>query len=247
MIISTTIVADQTIHNKFYVLDNDITSLVGGSSINIELTFIDSTAAYSTLEIEAERWVHDCCLEIITKYRLSLSLKQNYNVYPKVTAYLRLRTPLSYIKLNQAANLVMLNIMKTENLAIKLFQASHAQMKVRITGDLYVSLSGASHLIMSGFVDDIASIYVHQAAEFDGRSCRINAFLVYVSSAGVAYVNDAKYTNMKLSYDGPVNITDEDSFNYNWINELFDVNSSATRTSDRLINYFLILFFFFNC
>ncbi len=60
VIISTTIIAThQTIHRLSQKLDGDITSLEGGGPIHLQLTFIDSSAAESILEIETEQWVHD--------------------------------------------------------------------------------------------------------------------------------------------------------------------------------------------
>jgi hypothetical protein len=100
---------------------------------------------------------------------------------------------------------------------------------------------------MDGFVDGAAIIYVHQAAEFDGRSCRINARFISVDDAGVVYVKDAQYTHIENSQAGAVHIKDseedEDLFDFKWMNKLFNFKSTAARTSVQLIHYFLILFF----
>jgi hypothetical protein len=240
-------ITDQTVLRLSYQLVDDITSFEGGSSINFELTFIDSNAAESTLEIETERWVHHCCLEMRTKPGLHINLKQNYTSYPTVTAYLRLRKPLSYINLNQTATLTMRNVMKTNTLFIQLSQASHAQVKVEIISRLYVSMSGAAYLIMSGFVNGTANMNVDQEAKLDAQSCLINVVFIHVSGAGVAYVDAEQSINIKTSQAGQVYMKDsikiENFFDFNRITRWFGFSNTAARTMDQSINYFFLLFF----
>jgi hypothetical protein len=141
----------------------------------------------------------------------------------------------------------MKNHMKAKDFFVELYDASKAQMKIQLTGDLHVSISDASRLVMDGFVIGATSINVHDAARFDGRSCNINSKTVSVSDAGVAYLMDGKYTHRTNSQNESRHIKDseehEDLFNFEEMDKFFGFTNTAARILDRSIYYFLILFF----
>jgi len=200
------------------------------------------------MEVETEKWVHDCCLKITTQSSLIIYLKPNYDYnYPKINVYFRLHKPLSSIKLNQAADLVMQNTMKTDKCVIELAGASHAQVKIEIISNLYVYISGAADMIMSGYVSGAANINVREAGELDARSCMINIVFVEITGAGVAYIDGKQFISTGTSQAGKVyqkgSIRYETLNIFDRIKTWFGLSSTASRTLDLSINNFLILFF----
>ena len=234
ILISTIIVADQTIHSVFYGLNDEITGLRVGNSIKIEITFIDSIEGGSTLEIKTEKWVHDCCILATTKPDLSISFTQNGYIFPAITAYFRLRKPLSYIELKGAAHLIMKNHMKANSFSVQLSGASSAQMKIQLTGDLDVSVSGASHLIMDGFVTGVTSIDASGAATFDCQSCNLNLRRIKTSRASFVHLKDEQNNRIIKAQGFSI---DE------WLRESFGFTNTATKISGRSMYYFLMLFY----
>ena len=246
-IIPTIIIADQTIYRSFHKLNHDVTALEGGSSISFVLTFLDINAAESTLEIETQRWVHECCLEITNESHLRLYLKQNRNNYPKVTVHLRLRRPLSYIGLHQTADLVMQNTLTTDKFFVVLVQSSRAQINIGIDSYLYVSLSDTAKMVINGHVTGAAEIYVQQAAELDTRSCPMDSATIDVNG-GVVRHGRIEYLSLNL-WKGLVTYNQSNeskmTFDFNWFEKLFGFMNTATRTSDQSIYYIFILFILF--
>ena len=234
--IFTLILTDHpTRQRSFYKLDHDVTSLEVGSSIYVELTFIDSNAAESVLEIETDKWVHDCCLEITKKGHLRLYLKPNPDGYPKVIAYLRLRKPICYINLNQAAHLVMQNVLQTEQFFVELFQATRAHMKVQISSHLYVSLSDAAKMSVHGFANDTARIHVRQAAKLDARCCHINKLFGQVTGAGLVEFSSVKTFNLTAAETGQIRYDNSSKFNdlsdFNWMKKRCGSTGARSRRS----------------
>ena len=134
-----------------YKLDSDITALVGDNIINYELTRIDSSGPMSTLEIETEQWVHDCCFIITSQPVLRIRLKQENN-YPKITAYLRLRTPLSSIVMTGTGTILTTNSIQSDTLTLEIAGNSRANVEVEIYSKLDVIISGTGEVIMNGNV-----------------------------------------------------------------------------------------------
>jgi hypothetical protein len=250
VIISATVVIadDRTVRRIHYSIDQDITSFAGGSSINFELNFSNSSASLSYMQIETEQWLHDCCLVITTENGLNVYLKQNYDDYPKVTVYLHLRKPLLSIYLNGAADLIMHNTMKTNTLLLQISGASQAQVKVEIISELYVYISGAADMTMSGFVKGNAFIDVSGAAELRAQTCPMNIVYVQASGAGVAYVIGERVDISTsgaavVHHKGPLGNTKNLSIG-RWFRSLFPFNkNAASRTLDKPIKYYFILFF----
>lgn len=181
------IIADRTIRRLNYKLDSDVTAIVGDNIINFELTRIESTAVMSVLEIETEQWVHDCCFSITSQPVLRIRLKQETN-YPKITAYLRLRTPLSSIVMTGTGNLHSTNSLQSDSLIIELAGTSKAQIDVEISSKLEMIISGTAQMILSGHVKGTGYIRLTGAGEFDGRTCPMNTITVDVTGVGTAYV-----------------------------------------------------------
>ena len=179
--------ADRTIRRLTYKLDSDITAIVGDNTISYELTRIETTAVMSVLEIETEQWVHDCCFSITSQPVLRIRLKQETN-YPKITAYLRLRTPLSSIVMTGTGNLHSTNSLQSDNLIVELAGTSKAQMDVEISSKLEMIISGTAQIILTGHVKGTGYVRLTGAGEFDGRACPMSTVIVDVTGVGTAYV-----------------------------------------------------------
>lgn len=246
LLIATMILAEQSTRQRsFYKLDRDVTSLEVGSSIHVELTFTDSNSPESVLEIETDKWVHDCCLEITKKGHLRLYLKPNQQAYPQVTAYLRLRKPICYINLNQRAHLVMQNVLKTDQFFVELFQATHAHMKLQISSYLYISLSDAARMSVHGLVNESARFHVRQAAKLDARCCHINKLVGQVNDAGSVELSSVKSFNLtavdmgQIRYDNSSKFVD--LFDFNWMKKRCGSGGATVRSSVKKISMFLVV------
>ncbi|CAF0972894.1 unnamed protein product [Adineta steineri] len=260
----TIIKTDRTIRRLPYKLDGDITALVGDSIISYELTRIDTSGPMSTLEIETEQWVHDCCLIITSQSELRIRLKAENN-YPKITAYLRLRTSLSSIVMSGTAMITTTNSIQSDSLLLKVSGASKAQLQVEITSKLNVILSGAAQITMTGNVRGAGCILLSGAGKFDGRACPMNTVIVDVSGAGTAYVIGEQAVDVAVRgaghvyYQGPLRsqrVSGAGSINGHGsidglgsINSLFssigEIFNSSTTTMKISINFYIICFFFY--
>jgi hypothetical protein len=246
LIISTALVtADRTIRRLHYKLDGDITSFEGGNAIIFESTFIDSDA--SSLEIETEQWVHDYDLEITAPPHLHIYVKQSTNYYPKITAYLRLHKPLSAITLAGASILTTVNSLITDTLSLQLAGSSKAHVTLEINSRLYASVSDAAKLFINGFVKDTGYVYVSGAGKVNAFSCPMNIVIADVKGAGIAYVIGQQAVDIntsgsgKVYYRGP--LRKKTSNNFSWINSLFSFDDITSKTSNKSMSYFFMLFF----
>ena len=210
LFISITIIpADQAIRRLTYKLDSDITSLVGDNLIDYELTRIDSNGPMSTLEIETEQWVHDCCFIITSQPVLRIRLKQENN-YPKITAYLRLRTPLSSIVMTGTGTISTTNSIQSDSLTLEIAGNSKAQMEVEIVSKLDVIISGTGEIKMSGNVRGNGYVRLTGTGEFDGRRCPMKTVIVDVTGVGTAYVVGEQAVDVAIGgighvyYHGPL-------------------------------------------
>lgn len=178
---------DRSVRRLTYKLDSDITALVGDNIIDYELTRVDSNGPMSTLEIETEQWVHDCCFVITSQPVLRIRLKQENN-YPKITAYLRLRTPLSSIVMTGTGNLLTTNSIQSDSLIFEIAGTSKAKIEVEIVSKLDVIISGTGAVILMGSVRGNGYIRLTGAGEFDGRACPMKTVIIDVTGVGTAYV-----------------------------------------------------------
>ncbi|CAF3666773.1 unnamed protein product [Adineta steineri] len=218
-----TILTNRTIiHRLPYKLHSDITALVGDNIINYELTRIDASSPMSTLEIETEQWVHDCCFIVTSQPVLRIRLKAENN-YPKITAYLRLRTSLSSIVMTGTGMITTTNSIQSDSLVLELAGTGDTHLHVDITskldvilsgtGDAHlqvvtskldVILSGAGDITMTGNVRGAADIRLTDTGDFDGRACPMNTVIVDVSGAGTAYVNGEQAVDVAVTGTGDV-------------------------------------------
>jgi hypothetical protein len=248
LLISITIVtSDQTVRRLTYKLDSDITALVGDNIINYELTRIDSTAIMSVLEIETEQWVHDCCFVITSQPVLRIRLKQENN-YPKITAYLRLRTPLSSIVMTGTGNILTTNSIKSDSLIFELSGTCKAQLNVEISSKLDVIISGTGEIVITGSVKGNAYVRLTGAGEFDGRACPMNTVIVDVTGVGTAYVIGEQAVDVAVGgvghvyYHGP--LRNQRVTGLGSIDSLFNADGKAFKSSTirKSINYCFIFF-----
>lgn len=179
--------ADRTVRRLTYKLDSDVTAILGENIIDYELTRIDSHSSMSILEIETEQWVHDCCLVITTQPSLRIRL-QNENNYPKITAYLQLRTPLSSISMRGTGNIRTRNRLESDSLVFESSGTSNALLHVEISTKIDIILSGSGEIVLEGRVRGLASIRLTGTGRFDGRQCPMSRVIVGVSGIGTAYV-----------------------------------------------------------
>jgi hypothetical protein len=249
-ILITIIFADRTIRRLTYKLDSDITSLVGDNIINYELTRIDSSGPMSTLEIETEQWVHDCCFIITSQPVLRIRLKQENN-YPKITAYLRLRTPLSSIVMTGTGTILTTNSIQSDSLTFEIAGTSKAQIQVEISSKLDVIISGTGEIIMTGNVRGNAYIRLTGAGEFDGRACPMNTVIVDVTGVGTAYVIGEQAVDVAIGgvghvyYHGP--LRNQRVNGLGSINSLLNTDGRGFRSSTvrirKSLNYYFMFFF----
>jgi hypothetical protein len=244
---TTITLADKTIRRLSYDLTNDITSLKGSHIIHFIVTFIDSTSSISTLEIETEQWVHDCCIVITTTPFLRMDLKPNVSYYPKITAYLRLIKPLTSITLSGTATLSTSNIIKTDKLSLKLSGASEAQVNIEIISQLNVDVSGASELDINGVVSGTGTIYASGAAEVRTSTCSMNIVTGHVSGAASVSLNGEQASEITTSGAGEVLygglLRKHKQLDVGkWFKSLFSVNNSASNMVNKIIKYYFIFF-----
>ena len=209
LIFITIIPAYRATRRLTYKLDSDITALVGDNIINYELTRIDSNGPMSTLEIETEQWVHDCCFIITSQPVLRIRLKQENN-YPKITAYLRLRTPLSSIVMTGTGTISTTNSIQSDSLTLEIAGNSRANVEVDIYSKLDVIISGTGEVTMNGNVRGNAYIRLTGTGEFDGRRCPMKTVTVDVTGVGTAYVIGEQAVDVAIGgvghvyYHGPL-------------------------------------------
>ncbi|CAF0855380.1 unnamed protein product [Adineta ricciae] len=245
------ILADRTIRRLTYKLDSDITGFVGDNIVNYDLTRIDSSSPMSTLEIETEQWVHDCCFLITSQPVLRIRLKQDNN-YPKITAYLRLRTPLSSLVMTGTGTLTTTNTIQSDSLMIEISGTCKAQMQVEIASKLDLIISGTGQVTMTGNVKGNGYIRLTGIGEFDGRACPMDTVTVDVASIGTAYVVGNEAVDVAVGgvglvyYHGP--LRNQRVNGYGSINTLTNIDGKLSRSSTITIytpvNYFLILFYY---
>ena len=246
----TIINADRTIRRLPYKLDSDITAIVSDNIINYELTRIDSTGPTSFLEIETEQWVHDCCFIITAQPVLRIRLRQENN-YPKITAYLRLRTPLSSIIMGGTGTILTKNSIQSDSLTFELSGTSKAQLQVEILSKLDVLISGTGEVIVTGNVKGTGYIRLTGAGEFNGQACPMNTVIVDVTGVGTAYVIGEQAVDVAIGgvghvyYYGPlrnqrVNGLGSISSLLNRDGRAFN---SSTITIAKSINYYFTIFF----
>jgi len=253
LLISITIItADRTIRRLTYKLDSDITAFVGDNIINYELTRIDSSAPMSILEIETEQWVHDCCLIITCQPVLRIRLKHENN-YPKITAYLRLRTTLSSIVMTGTGTISTTNSIQSDSLTFEVSGTSKAQLQVEISSKLEVIISGTGEVTLTGNVRGNGYIRLTGAGEFDGRACPMNTVIVDVTGVGTAYVIGEQAVDVAVGgvghvyYHGP--LRNQRVNGLGSIDSLSKANGKLLRSSTiaigKSINYYLMFFFFY--
>jgi hypothetical protein len=251
LLISTKIIStDRAVRRLTYKLDSDITSLVGDNIINYELTRIDSNGPMSTLEIETEQWVHDCCFIITSQPVLRIRLKQENN-YPKITAYLRLRTPLSSIVMTGTGTILTTNSIQSDSLTLEISGTSKAQIQVEIYSKLDVIISGTGTIIMTGNVRGNGYIRLTGAGEFDGRACPMKTLIVDVTGVGTAYVIGEQAVDVAVGgvgqvfYHGP--LRNQRVNGVGSINSLLNTDGKGFRSStgriEKSINYYFIVLF----
>ena len=187
LLLISSILTDRIVRRLNYKLDSDITALVADNIINYELTRIDSNGPMSTLEIETEQWVHDCCFLITSQPVLRIRLKQENN-YPKITAYLRLRTPLSSIVMTGTGSMSTTNAIQSDTITIEISGTCRADLQVEIYSKFDVILSGTASMKLTGNVRGNAYVRLTGAGEFDGRQCPMKTVIVDVTGVGTAYV-----------------------------------------------------------
>jgi hypothetical protein len=253
LLISIAIIpADRAIIRRLtYKLDSDITSLVGDNIINYELTRIDSNGPMSTLEIETEQWVHDCCFIITSQPVLRIRLKQENN-YPKITAYLRLRTQLSSIVMTGTGTILTTNSIQSDSLTLEIAGSSKAQIEVEIYSKLDVIISGTGEILMNGNVRGNAYIRLTGTGEFDGRRCPMKTVIVDVTGVGTAYVIGEQAVDVAIGgvghvyYLGP--LRNQRVNGLGSISSLLNMDGkglkSSTRRNTTSMNYFILCCFF---
>jgi hypothetical protein len=244
--------ADRSVRRLTYKLDSDITSLVGDNIINYELTRIDPNGPMSTLEIETEQWVHDCCFIITSQPVLRIRLKQENN-YPKITAYLRLRTPLSSIVMTGTGTILTTNSIQSDSLTFEIAGTSKAKIEVEISSKLDVVISGTGEVILTGNVLGTGYVRLTGAGEFDGRACPMKTVVIDVAGIGTAYVIGEQAVDVFIGgighvyYHGP--LRNQRVNGLGSINSLLNMvgrgfRSSTTRI-EKSINYIILCFFFY--
>ena len=245
---ATVLTADRTVRRLSYKLDSDITALVGDSIINYDVTRIESSAVSSTLEIETEQWVHDCCFIITGQPVLRIRLKHETN-YPKITAYLRLRTPLSSIVMTGTGMILSSNTLQSDSLTVELSGTSSAQLQVEIMTKLDVLISGTGAIALTGQVKGTGHIRLTGAGEFDGRGCPMNTAIVDVTGVGTAYVVGEQAVDVAIGgvghvyYHGP--LRNQRVNGLGSIDSLSNAEARALKSSTiagRSMNFFLLLF-----
>ncbi|CAF1187097.1 unnamed protein product [Adineta steineri] len=247
----TIIKTDRTIRRLPYKLDSDITAFVGDNIINYELTRIDTSGPMSTLEIETEQWVHDCCFIVTSQPVLRIRLKAENN-YPKITAYLRLRTSLSSIVMTGTGMITTTNSIQSDSLVFELSGTSKAQLQVEITTKLDVILAGTGQITMTGNVRGAGYIRLTGAGEFDGRACPMNTVIVDVTGVGTAYVIGEQAVDVAVGgvghvyYHGP--LRNQRVNGLGSIDSLLSSNGKLLKSSaitiKTSINFYIICFFF---
>jgi hypothetical protein len=204
LLISNRIIScDRSTRRLTYKLDSDITSLVSDNIINYELTRIDSNGPMSTLEIETEQWVHDCCFVITSQPVLRIRLKQENN-YPKIIAYLRLRTPLSSIVMTGTGTMLTTNSIQSDSLIFEISGTSKAHIEVDISSKLDIIISGTGEVILTGSVRGNGYIRLTGAGEFDGRACSMKSVIVDVTGVGTAYIIGEQAVDVAIGGVGQV-------------------------------------------
>ena len=245
---ATVLTADRTVRRLTYKLDSDITALVGDSIINYEVTHIESSAVMSTLEIETEQWVHDCCFIITAQPVMRIRLKQETN-YPKVTAYLRVRTPLSSIVMTGTGKILTSNALQSETLTVELSGTSSAQLHVEVASKLDVLISGTGAIALTGHVKGTGYIRLTGAGEFDGRACPMTTAIVDVTGVGTAYVVGEQAVDVAIGgvghvyYHGP--LRNQRVNGLGSIDSLTNADARALKSSTiagKSMNFFLLLF-----
>lgn len=242
--------ADRVIRRLSYKLDSDITSLVADNIISYELTRVDANGPMSTLEIETEQWVHDCCFIITSQPVLRIRLKQENN-YPKIMAYLRLRTPLSSIVMTGTGLISTTNSIQSDSLTLEIAGNSRARMEVEIFSKLDVIISGTGEIIMTGHVQGNAYVRLTGTGEFNGRMCPMKTVIVDVTGVGTAYVIGEQAVDVAIGgighvyYHGP--LRNQRVNGLGSIDSLFNADGKGFRSSTMRIEisfvYYLISFF----
>lgn len=242
---------DRVIRRLSYKLDSDITSLVGDNIINYQLTRIDSNGPMSTLEIETEQWVHDCCFIITSQPVLRLRLKQENN-YPKITAYLRLRTPLSSIVMTGTGTISTTNSIQSDSLTLEIAGNSKAHIEVEIVSKIDVIISGTGEITMTGQVRGAAYIRLTGTGEFNGRMCPMKTVIVDVTGVGTAYVIGEQAVDVAIGgvghvyYHGPLRNQRVNGLGSIDLLSNFDGKGfrSSTMKNEIFFNHYLIYFIF---
>ncbi|UJR25748.1 hypothetical protein I4U23_007098 [Adineta vaga] len=239
------ITTDRAIRRLTYKLDSDITGFVGDNIINYDLTRIDSSSPMSILEIETEQWVHDCCFMITSQPVLRIRLKQDNN-YPKITAYLRLRTPLSSIIMTGTGTISTTNAIQSDSLMIEISGTCKAQLQVEITSKLDVIISGTGQITMTGNVKGNGYIRLTGIGEFDGRACPMDTAILDVTSVGTAYIVGNQAVDVAVGgvglvyYHGP--LRNQRVSGHGSINTLTNIDGKLLRSSTITIKKLCISF-----
>ena len=242
------ILADRNVRRLSYKLDSDITSMVADNIINYELTRIESNAPMSTLEIETEQWVHDCCFIITSQPVLRIRLKPENN-YPKITAYLRFRTPLSSIVMAGTGSIQTNNLMQSDNLVFELSGTGKAKLNLEIFTQLEVIVSGTGVIELIGRVKGTTYVRLTGSGEFDGRMCPADRVIVDVTGVGTAYVVGEQAVDIGIGgvgnvyYHGPLRNQRVNGFGS--IHQLTSSNGGEWNRStiNKSSNYFYFLVF----
>ena len=191
-----------------YKLDTDITSLEAGSIINYVLTQLDASASMSTLEIDTEQWVHDCCISVKSITTLKIYIRNGE--YPTITAYVGVRKPLSSIEMSGTGSIRTTNRLTSDNLKLKMSGTSSGDIKLEISSKLEVVMSGTADLTLSGHVNDTGIIRLTGVNTFDGKRCLMKKASLFVSGVGTAYVVGHAGIDIHVSsvgtvyYKGPI-------------------------------------------
>ncbi|UJR24175.1 hypothetical protein I4U23_027141 [Adineta vaga] len=191
-----------------YKLDKDITSLESDGIVSYVITQLNKNAPMSTLQIETEQWVHDCCISVISKSTLKIMIKNGQ--YPKIIAYVGIRKPLSLIEMSGTESIRTTNSLQSIYLKLKMSGSSTGDIQVDISSKLDIEMFGTAHLTLSGHVNGTGMIHLNGVNTFDGTRCSIEKVSLFVTGVGTAYVVGYAAVDIDVSsvgtvyYKGPI-------------------------------------------
>ncbi|CAF1353913.1 unnamed protein product [Adineta ricciae] len=185
-----------------YPLDNDITSLESDGIISYVLTQLHGNVFKSTLQIETEQWVHDCCITVKSRNTLKITIKNGQ--YPKIIAYVGIRKSLSLIEMSGTERIRTTNSIDSQYLKLKMSGSSSGDIQLNVSSKLHIEMSGTAHLTLSGHVNGSGFIHLTGVNTFDGTRCSIEKVSLFVTGVGTAYVVGYAAVDIDVSSVGTV-------------------------------------------